>query len=71
MPGVKAITTCRECGEPRDPKCRMALCVEHARAFRKAQSGKHHMSGKPQAVRLQEAYARLRIRALLDAVKSA
>lgn len=69
MPKVQAITTCRECGAPRDPSFKLALCAEHAKAWRAAQNKKHKATSKTQAQRLADAYVRLNVRALVDVVK--
>lgn len=69
MPKVQAITTCRECGAPRDPAFKLALCTEHAKAWRAAQNAKHHATSKPRSQRIAETYDRLHVRALIDAVR--
>ena len=58
MPGPKPIPVCRECGAPRDPTCRMALCTAHAKAFRKAQNDKHRQK-RTKRERLQGVFDRL------------
>lgn len=57
MPGPKPLTTCRVCGAPRDPACRMAFCTTHAQAWKRAQNAKHRRGGTKRA-RMEAAYAR-------------
>jgi hypothetical protein len=67
MPKVQAATVCRECGAPRDMTFKLALCADHAKAWRAEQNAKHGATSKTRGRRLAEAYASLRVRDLIAA----